>query len=145
MSPEQARGRPVDRRTDIWAFGCVLWEMLTGRRLFGGETVSDTIAAVLRAEPDWNHLPEETPAAVRRLLRRSLERDPAKRLRDLADARLELDELAPAAFAAPAGPAPSPSRSRAGRTSSSATRTSVPPSGARSRWCSAASPRCSMW
>ncbi len=99
MSPEQARGRPVDRRADVWAFGCVLWEMLTGRRLFGGETVSDTIAAVLRAEPDWNRLPDETPAAVRRLLRRCLERDPAKRLRDLGDARLDLDE--PPARAAP--------------------------------------------
>jgi hypothetical protein len=107
MSPEQARGRAVDRRADVWAFGCVLWEMLTGRRLFGGETVSDTIAAVLRAEPEWNQLPEETPAAVRRLLRRCLERDPAKRLRDLGDARLELDELGTASATPAAAASPS--------------------------------------
>src|SRR5499426_1423439 len=83
MSPEQARGRAVDRRADIWAFGVVLFEMLTGRRLFEGEDVSDVLAAVLRQQPDWSALPAETPASVRRLLRRCLERDPKKRLRDI--------------------------------------------------------------
>src|SRR5262249_8667363 len=78
MSPEQARGRPVDKRADVWAFGAVLYEMLTGRPLFQGETVSDTLAAVLRAELDWKRLPEDTPAGIQRLLRRCLERDPKK-------------------------------------------------------------------
>ena len=92
MSPEQARGRAVDKRTDIWAFGCVLYEMLTGRAPFCGDTVSDVIAAILEREPDWRALPGETPTAVRRLLRRSLEKEPERRLRDVGDARIELDE-----------------------------------------------------
>jgi eukaryotic-like serine/threonine-protein kinase len=92
MSPEQARGRSVDRRADIWAFGVVLYELLTGRRLFDGETVSDTIAAVLRSDPDWSALPGATPPAVRRLLRRCLQRDPRRRLRDIGDARVEIEE-----------------------------------------------------
>jgi serine/threonine-protein kinase len=92
MSPEQARGKAVDRRADIWAFGCVLYDMLTGRRLFEGETVSDVLAGVLRAEPDWEALPPSTPAAIRRLLRRCLHRDPDGRLHDIADARLEIEE-----------------------------------------------------
>jgi serine/threonine-protein kinase len=92
MSPEQARGKPVDKRTDVWAFGAVLYEMLTGKRAFEGETVSDTLAAVLMKEPDWAALPEQTPAAVRRVLRRCLQRDARGRLRDIADARLELEE-----------------------------------------------------
>jgi Tol biopolymer transport system component len=97
MSPEQARGKPVDKRADIWAFGCVLYEMLTGRRAFDGETTSDTIAAILGREPDWTALPPSTPATVRRLLRRCLERDPKQRLRDIGDARAELaDAEAPA-------------------------------------------------
>ena len=91
MSPEQARGRPVDKRTDLWSFGCVLFEMLSGRRAFGGETVSDCIAAILAKEPDWSALPRATPAGVRRLLRQCLDKDPECRLRDAADARLELD------------------------------------------------------
>ena len=82
----------VDKRSDIWAFGCVLFEMLTGRRAFDGEEVSDTLAAVLRAEPDQNALPAATPASVRRLLRRCLEKNPKRRLADIRDARLELDE-----------------------------------------------------
>jgi Tol biopolymer transport system component len=90
MSPEQARGRRVDKRSDIWSFGVVLFEMLTARRLFAGETVSDTLAAVLRQEVDFDELPEATPPAVRRLLERCIERNPANRLHDIADARLEL-------------------------------------------------------
>jgi len=92
MSPEQARGKAVDRRTDVWAFGAVLFEMLTGRKAFRGETISDTLAAVLTREPDWSALPAATPASVRRLLKRCLDRDPKRRLHDIADARLELDE-----------------------------------------------------
>src|SRR5262245_36469601 len=92
MSPEQARGQFVDKRTDIWAFGCVLYEMLTGRMAFKGDTVSDTIAAILRAEPEWDALPPATPAHVRLLLERCLEKDSKRRLRDIGDARLELDQ-----------------------------------------------------
>ena len=97
MSPEQARGKPVDKRTDIWAFGTVLYEMLTGRRCFEGDTVSDVLASVLRQDPDWSALPAETPANVRRLLRRCLERDRKNRLRDIGDAWLEGPADAPAA------------------------------------------------
>ncbi|MGH7724342.1 MAG: protein kinase domain-containing protein [Candidatus Eiseniibacteriota bacterium] len=93
MSPEQARGKPVDRRTDIWSFGCVLYECLTGRQLFSGETVSDTVARILEREPDWSALPPKTPVRVRELLRRCLEKDSKKRLRDIGDARVELDEI----------------------------------------------------
>ena len=92
MSPEQARGLPADRRSDIWSFGCVVYEMLTGRRLFAGHTISDTLAAVLTREPDWQHV----PARARRLLRKCLERDPQQRLRDIGDASLLLDEPPPA-------------------------------------------------
>ena len=92
MSPEQARGRSVDRRSDLWSFGCVLFEMLTGRRTFAGETVSDCIAAILTREPDWSALPRATPPGIRRILRRCLEKDPEHRLRDAADLRIELDE-----------------------------------------------------
>ena len=89
MSPEQARGKPVDKRTDIWAFGAVLYEMLTGRPAFEGETFSDTIAAVLQREPDGNHL----PVAARHLVQRCLEKDPKQRLRDIGDAQWELDRI----------------------------------------------------
>ena len=92
MSPEQARGRSVDKRADIWALGAILWEMLTGRRLFEGETVSDVLAAVLRQEIDFEALPAGTPAGVMRLLRRCLERDPKNRLHDAGDVRLEIEE-----------------------------------------------------
>jgi serine/threonine-protein kinase len=92
MSPEQARGQAVDKRTDIWAFGCVLYEMLTGRGAFAGETVSDTLAHVLEREPAWDVLPRATPPHVRRLLHRCLEKNPKQRLRDIGDARVDLDE-----------------------------------------------------
>jgi Tol biopolymer transport system component/tRNA A-37 threonylcarbamoyl transferase component Bud32 len=105
MSPEQARGKSVDKRSDIWAFGVVLYEILAGRRLFTGETVSDVIAAVLTREIDWTALPATTPAPVRRLLERCLERDPKKRLRDIGDARHELDAK-PAEAEVPSQPAP---------------------------------------
>jgi serine/threonine-protein kinase len=91
MAPEQARGKAVDRRADIWAFGVVLFEMLTGRQMFAGETVSDTIARILERQPDWGGLPSRTPARVRELLRRCLEKDAKQRLRDMGDARLELE------------------------------------------------------
>ena len=92
MSPEQARGKAVDKRTDIWAFGCVLFEMLTARQAFPGETASDTIAAILEHDPDWSVLPAHTPAGIRRLLQRCLEKDPKHRVRDIGDARLEIEE-----------------------------------------------------
>ena len=92
MSPEQARGKPVDKRADIWGFGCVLFEMLTGTRPFEGETISDTLASVLAREPDWNSIPPSTPAKVRELLERCLEKDPKRRMRDIGDARIELEQ-----------------------------------------------------
>ena len=92
MSPEQARGKPVDKRTDIFAFGCVVYECLTGRKVFSGETVTDTLSAILTVEPDWSALPASTPARVRDLLRRCLQKDPRRRLHDIADARIELEE-----------------------------------------------------
>ena len=92
MSPEQARGRNVDKRADIWAFGCILYEMLTGRLAFPGETLSDVIVSVLDRAPDWSMLPPETPPMVTRLLRRCLEKDVRRRLRDIGDARLDLDD-----------------------------------------------------
>jgi len=94
MSPEQAKGRAADKRSDVWAFGCVLYEMVTGRRAFEGEDVSDTLAAVLRGEPDWTAVPEATPSPVVRLLRQCLEKDPKQRRRDIADVRLDLNDAA---------------------------------------------------
>jgi len=91
MSPEQARGKAVDRRTDIWAFGCILYEMLAGKRAFGGETVSETLAEVMKTEPRWSALPSETPAALRNVVRRCLEKDPRQRMRDIGDVRLALE------------------------------------------------------
>ncbi len=115
MSPEQARGQGVDKRADIWAFGVVLYEMLTGRSLFSADTVSDTLAGVLKSEIDLGRLPASTPPSIRRLLRRCLERNPKNRLHDIADARIVIDEVlsgrsdeglpALAAAAAPALPA----------------------------------------
>ena len=92
MSPEQAKGRPLDRRTDMWAFGCVLFEMLTGTRAFGGEDVSDTLAEIIKGEPEWAALPAKTPAVIAKLLRRCLTKDRKSRLSDAAVARLEIDE-----------------------------------------------------
>jgi eukaryotic-like serine/threonine-protein kinase len=93
MSPEQAKGKPVDRRTDIWAFGCVLYEMLTGKMAFRGEAVTDVLAAIIKEEPDWSPLPSATPIRIRVLLRRCLQKDPKQRLRDIGDARIALDEV----------------------------------------------------
>ena len=92
MSPEQARGRLVDRRADLWAFGCVVFEMLAGRRPFGGETTSDMLAKILEAQPEWNALPTGTPPSLRRMLRRCLEKNPKARLDSAAGARLEVEE-----------------------------------------------------
>jgi hypothetical protein len=94
MSPEQARGLAVDKRTDIWAFGCVLFEMLSGRRAFDGGTMSDTFVRVLERDPDWDALPRDTPPSIRTLVARSLRKDPRKRLHDIADALIEIDDAA---------------------------------------------------
>ena len=98
MSPEQARGQPVDKRADVWAFGCVLFEMLTGATPFRRGTVTDTMSAIVSVEPDWTSLPAETPASIRRLLSRCLQKDARRRLHDIADARIEVED----AIAAPA-------------------------------------------
>jgi eukaryotic-like serine/threonine-protein kinase len=92
MSPEQARGKPVDKRADIWAFGCILFECLTGKMAFGGETVTDILASVINSEPDWRALPDEAVPRVRDLLRRCLQKDPRLRLRDIGDARILISE-----------------------------------------------------
>jgi serine/threonine-protein kinase len=111
MSPEQARGKPVDRRSDVWAYGCVLYEMLTGHRLFEGEDVADILANVLKAAPDWSRLPADVPASIRTLLRRCLERDRTRRLPDIGSARLELAD----AISGGDAPSTAPSaRSRSG-------------------------------
>ena len=99
MSPEQARGHSVDKRTDIWAFGCVLYEMLTGRRAFAGDSMTDTLVHVIDREPDWNAVPATTPEVVRRLLERCLRKDVRQRLRDIADARMEIDDAIAASTA----------------------------------------------
>jgi|GEM_PF-56231 len=92
MSPEQARGRTLDKRTDVWSFGCVLYEVLVGSPPFRADTISDTIALILRSEPDWAALPADTPSRVREVLRKCLQKDPKRRLRDLGDARIELHD-----------------------------------------------------
>ena len=91
MSPEQARGKAVDKRADVWAFGCVLYEMLTGRRAFDGEDVSDTIASILRGDPDWSLIPSSISPTVRQYLKRCLTKDPGQRVHDIADVRLALE------------------------------------------------------
>src|SRR5438067_4368839 len=90
MSPEQAKGRAADKRCDVWAFGCVLFEMLTGKRAFEGEDVSDTLANILKSDVDWSAIPPTVPAHIRRLLHRCLQKDRKLRLRDIGDAVLEL-------------------------------------------------------
>jgi eukaryotic-like serine/threonine-protein kinase len=104
MSPEQARGKPLDKRTDIFSFGCLLYECLTGKQAFSGETVSDTLAAIIKSEPDWSALPEATPSAVRNQLRRCLQKDPKRRLHDIADARIEIEEAQVAGTSGPTLP-----------------------------------------
>ena len=93
MSPEQMRGEPVDKRTDIWAFGCVLYEMVTGRPAFARQTISDTIAAILEREPEWDVVRTAAPAPVRTLLKQCLAKDARRRLRDIADARIQIEEI----------------------------------------------------
>src|SRR6201998_1924990 len=115
MSPEQARGKAVDKRTDIWAFGCVLYELLTGKQAFQGEDITEILAAVVKTEPDWNCLPENTPPSMRMLLGRCLQKDKTLRLRDAGDARIEIHEALaapPTAVAATAAPAPKGWRER---------------------------------
>ena len=94
MSPEQARGKPLDKRTDIWAFGCVLYEMLSGRPPFDGETVTDVLAAIVKEEPDWHALPASTPPPLVRVIRRCLEKDPRRRMRDIGDVARDLEDSA---------------------------------------------------
>ena len=122
MSPEQARGQAVDKRADVWAFGCVLYEMLTGQMAFPGRTVSDHIAAILERDPDWADLPATTPLSIRRLLRRCLEKEPGRRLPDIAVARLEIDDAAgePRGAAEAAATVTSRSRERVWRSATAA-------------------------
>jgi eukaryotic-like serine/threonine-protein kinase len=116
MSPEQAKGKAVDRRADIWAFGVVLFEMLAGRSLYRGETVTETIAHVITQPPDWSLLPASTPGGVRRLLRRCLEKDPRSRMQSAGDVRIDIDELLGATgVEETAAGAPPPARTRAWR------------------------------
>jgi serine/threonine-protein kinase len=122
MAPEQAKGRSVDRRADIWAFGVVLFEMLTGRRAFDGDDVSDVLASVLKTEPDWTKLPADLPAPMRRLLGRCLEKDPRRRLRDIGEGMLQLDDglsfpamPVPAGMSSPAMPVSTPGGSPVAR------------------------------
>ena len=115
MSPEQARGHAVDRRTDIWAFGCVLYEMLAGRRVFGRDTASDIIAAVLTSEVDWSALPADVPANIRHLIERCLEKSPKRRLRDIGDARHDLEETRISALATTGAPVALPVRAGTSR------------------------------
>src|SRR4030095_8516096 len=108
MAPEQAKGRPVDRRADIFAFGCVLYEMLAGHRAFDGENVPDVLSRVLQRDPDWSRLPSNLPPSIRQLLRLCLEKDPRKRRQDAGDVRIDIEQ----ALTEPASSAPSVSRGR---------------------------------
>jgi eukaryotic-like serine/threonine-protein kinase len=112
MSPEQAKGKPADTRADIWAFGCVLFEMLAGRRAFAGDEMAETLAEIIRGEPQWRLLPTTLPPALDRLLRRCLQKDPRQRLQHIGDARLEIVEAKQSPGAAPAQSVPAPSRTR---------------------------------
>src|SRR5262249_41672440 len=111
MSPEQARGRTVDRRTDVWAFGCVLFEMLTGTRPFEGEDTTAVLARILERQPDWRAVPAVTPAAVRTLLARCVGKDPSERLHDMADVRIQIEDV----VNDPVGAAPAIPRARHNR------------------------------
>jgi serine/threonine protein kinase len=93
MSPEQAKGRQIDRRSDIWAFGCVLFEMLTGKMAFGGESVTDTLTEILKAEPNWSRLPANTPLPIRALLQRCLKKDLRQRLQAIGEARIVIEAV----------------------------------------------------
>ena len=115
MSPEQARGKPVDKRADIWAFGVIVFEMLTGRQMFAGETVSDTLAAVLREDVPWASLPPGTPPALRRVLERCLQKDPKRRLRDIGDAKLDIEDAMAGKDVVPTPAASVPTDRSAGR------------------------------
>ena len=108
MAPEQAKGRPADKRSDVWAFGCVLYEMLTGRRAFEGDDIADTLANVLKMEPDWSRLPSTLPPAIRVLLRRCLAKDSRQRCGDMAAALILLEESPHLAPSAPPSPTPTP-------------------------------------
>ncbi len=111
MSPEQAHSKPLDRRADVWAFACVLYEMLSGGKAFDGDTVSDVLAAILKEEPDWSRLPADTPSGLRALLERCLRKDPARRLRDVGDVRVAMEDASAGATPSPAtegAPAPLP-------------------------------------
>jgi serine/threonine protein kinase len=110
MSPEQAKGKPVDRRVDIWAFGCILYECLTGKTAFPGETITEVLASILKGEPDWDALPKDLPVNVRAVLRRCLQKDRNLRYHDIADVRIELFEAPPAAYPSEAAAAISPTR-----------------------------------
>src|SRR5262249_9788472 len=112
MSPEQAKGRAVDKRSDVWAFGCLLFEMLTGKKAFEGEDVSDTLAAILRGDPEWSLLPAEVPGALRTVIKRCLEKDRRQRIPDFSVVRFMIDEALrpqapPPQSAAPISPVPS--------------------------------------
>src|SRR5215831_1558806 len=116
MSPEQTRGAPVGKGSDIWAFGCIVYELITGRRAFQGETFGEIIGNVLHQEPEWDALPASTPESIRRLLRRCLKKDAARRLQDIGDARIEIeDALQPSPIASARVPIPGALRSRGGR------------------------------
>lgn len=115
MSPEQASGEEVDKRTDIWAFGCVLYDMLTGKTAFGCETRSDTIAAILTRDPDWSRIPADLPSSIRCLLRRALDKDPKRRLRDAGDARIEIEDAIAARHEASGVSSGGPGSGRTGR------------------------------
>ncbi len=110
MSPEQARGKPVDKRADVWSFGVVLYEMLTGQRLFTGETVSDTLASILKEEPDWTRLPVNTPRKLSNLLHRCLRKDVRNHLHDIGDARIEIEETIDGGSEVATAGSPSPAK-----------------------------------
>ncbi len=115
MSPEQARGKPIDRRADVWAFGCTLFDMFTGRSAFAGGTISDTLSNILTRDPDWSAVPQDVPPTIRRLLRRCLEKDLSHRLRDMGDARLELEEAVEGRAETDLAPSPAADRSAGSR------------------------------